>query len=78
MLQEGVRGAGEPMSVGGLVAIDGCDVFKAWAGESVSDAWCCRLLLEELVIGLCSLSSSDLFLLVSMFEYLKLQKNDGR
>lgn len=47
MLREGVRGAGEPMSVGGLVAIDGCDVFKAWAGEPVSDAWCCRLLLEE-------------------------------
>lgn len=61
-------GAGEPMRVGELVAIDGCDVFKAGgAGESVSGVRCCRLLLKDGAVGLGSLSSSDLFLLVSIF-----------
>lgn len=59
-------GAGEPMRVGELVAIDGFDVVVAWAGESVSDGRCCRLFLEEGVTSLRSMSSRALFLLFSM------------
>ena len=63
-IREGGTGAGEPMSVGVLVAIDGFDVVvMVWAGESVSDARPCRLLLEEWVTTLRSMSSRALFLL---------------
>lgn len=44
-ISEGVVGAGEPMIVGELQAMDGVVAF--WAGESASDDWCCRLFLEE-------------------------------
>ena len=43
-ISEGVVGAGEPMSVGELEAVDGVVAF--WAGESASDNWCCRLFLK--------------------------------
>ena len=42
-----MTGAGEPMSVGELVAIDGFDVVVTWTRESAFDALSCRLLLEE-------------------------------
>ena len=48
------------MSVGVLVAIDGFDVV------SISDARACRLLLEEWVTTLRSMSSRALFLLCDM------------
>lgn len=56
-------GAGEPMSVGELVAIDGFDVVIAWAVVVVSDARSCRLFLLESVTCLRSMSSRALFLL---------------
>ncbi len=40
-------GVGEPMSVGELVAVDGCDSVGAWAGDDECDDWSCRLLLGE-------------------------------
>ena len=49
-----------------LVATDGFDVVMVWAGESVSDARACRLLLEEWVTTLRSMSSRALFLLCDM------------
>ena len=52
--------------MGVLVAIDGFDVVMVWAGESVSDARACRLLLEEWVTTLRSMSSRALFLLCDM------------
>lgn len=57
-ISEGVVGAGEPMSVGELEAMDGVVAF--WAG---SDDWCCLLFLEEWFTSLRSLSSRALFLL---------------
>ena len=54
------------MSVGVLVAIDGFDVVMVWAGEVGSDARACRLLLEEWVTSLRSMSSRALFLLCDM------------
>ena len=65
-IREGGTGAGEPMSVGVLVAIDGFDVVMVWAGESVSDARACRLRLKEWVTTLRSMSSRALFLLCDM------------
>ena len=65
-IREGGTGAGEPMSVGVLVAIDGFDVVMVWAGESVSDARACRLRFEEWVTTLRSMSSRALFLLCDM------------
>ncbi len=60
--------AGEPMSVGELVAMDGFDVVVVWVIGFGSEAWSCRLLLLERVIDLRSMSSRALFLLVSMIE----------
>lgn len=67
-LGAGIRGAGEPMSVGGLVAIDGFSVLRVWAVVSASDARSCRLLLLERVTSLRSMSSRALFWLFSMLK----------
>lgn len=67
-LREGMMGAGEPMRVGELVALDGVDGIMGWAVGFGSGAWFCRLLLLERMIGLRSLSSRALFLLFSMTE----------
>ena len=56
-------GAGEPMRVGELVAIDGLDGIMAWAVGFGSGAWFCRLLLLERMIDLRSMSWRALFLL---------------
>ena len=64
----GVVRAGEPISVGELVAVDGFDVVVVWVIEFGSEAWSCRLLLLERAIDLRSMSSRALFLLVSMIE----------
>ena len=64
MVREEVMGAGEPMSVGGLVGMDG---FMVWAGESVAEDRCCRLLLGEWIGGLWLTSSKGRFLLWFMF-----------
>ena len=58
-------GAGEPVSVGGLVGTAGVVVL---AGESVIEDGYWRLLLGEWVDGLRSMRSKDLFLLCSIFE----------
>lgn len=67
---ESATGAGEPMRVGELVAIDGFD------GVMVSS---CRLLLEERGTSLRSMSSRALFLLcfsMSEYYYYNCQLND--
>ena len=61
-------GAGEPMRVGELVAIDGLDGIMGWAVGLGSGAWFCRLLLLERMIDLRSMSWRVLFLLFSMTE----------
>ena len=61
MGREEVKGAGEPMSVAGLVGMDGFTIV--WAGESVFEERYCRLLLGEWVGGLRSIWVKGLFLL---------------
>lgn len=60
-----MTGAGEPMSVEELVAIDGCDVVVGWVGVFVSVVWFCRLRFRASWL---SMSSRALFLIVSIFE----------
>ena len=68
IVREGVMGAGEPMSVGGLVVMDG--VSMVWVRESVFEDGYCRLLLGEWVGGLRSMCSNGLFLLWSIIELI--------
>ena len=70
-----MRGKGDPISVGALVAVVGEDevvvvVFEVGWSVSVSEAWSCRLLLlEEGGVGLSEMASRDLFLLVCMIGF---------
>ena len=76
MMRDGVEGAGEPISVGGLVGIEGIVAINArvWEfgfeseSESESDALSCRLLLGWVWdVCLRSMSSRALFLIFNMF-----------